>query len=133
MFYDSFRTLTIKSGMTVLLVEPAPCTEIQMDELQKVDERSAVIKEKGSTEFRSKTLENIKIFTEVVVKRIYENENFNPETSQQPKYWKCVECRKKFITTDHLAKHMISRHEELIQDEIEAGQMKIYLKREEEF
>ncbi len=80
MFYDSFRTLTIKSGMTVLLVEPAPGTEIQKDELKKVDERSAVIKEKGSTEFRSKTLENIKIFTEVVVKRIYENENFNPET-----------------------------------------------------
>ncbi len=28
---------------------------------------------------------------------------------------------------------MISRHEDTIQDEIEAGQMKIYLKREEEF
>ena len=36
-FYDSFRTLTIKSGMTVLLVDPPIGAEIQLDELKKLD------------------------------------------------------------------------------------------------
>ncbi len=119
--------------MTVLLVDPPTGAEIQLDELKKLDEKSTIIKAKGSTEFRSKIIENIKIFTDVVINKIYDAANFNPDIQPQPKYWKCEECRKKFLTTDHLAKHMISRHEDMMQEDIEAGQMKIYMKREEEW
>jgi hypothetical protein len=41
-FYDSFRTLSVRSGMTVLRVEAKG--EVQVDELTKLDEKLKVVK-----------------------------------------------------------------------------------------
>lgn len=78
-------------------------------------------------------MDNINIFTEFIKTNLYRIHQFQPDIQEQPKYWKCHECRKKFLTIIHLIKHTISRHEDIIDKQVEEAMLKIYMKNEEEW